>query len=99
MRTHVLLHLNLLNTDEETRDAMYELMRGEKWTKVHPAYTSWTCVYANGPDGVASEVITEIKRLAAEAGVPRLFAVAQCGNAVAIDFAYTATPRQTSRRY
>lgn len=99
MNTHVLLHLNLLNTDEETRDAMYALMQAEKWKKGHPAFTSWTCFYNDGPEGVAEAVVDEIKRLAAKAGVPKLYGVAQCGNAAAIDFAYRAAPRLTLGRY
>jgi len=99
MSTHVLLHLNLLNTDDDTRDSMYELMKGAKWTKTHPAMTSWTCTFRDDTDGVAEAVVYEIKQLAAKAGVPKLWGVAQCGNAPAINFAYKPAPRLVLGRH
>jgi len=42
---------------------------------------------------VRGEVIAEIKQLAMKARVPRLYGVAQCGNAFAFDFEYSTTAK------
>lgn len=98
MSTHVLLHLNLLNTPEDTRADFYELLKSSKWFKVHPAFTAWKCRYKDEVADVENVVIREIKQLAQEAGVPHLYGVGQCGNAPAFDFEYRAAARSSARR-
>ena len=98
MSTHVLLHLNLLSTSETARSTLYEMLEARKWFKVHPSFTAWRCQYKDDVTNVPAEVIGEIKRLAAKAGVPMLYGVAQCGNATAFDFEYDTTPKLYVKR-
>lgn len=97
MATHVLLHLNLLNTDDDTRAELYELLESAQWFKTHPAFTSWRCQYKSDVVDVPNVVIREIKRLAAQAGVPRLYGVAQCGNSQAFSFEYNVAQPSVRR--
>jgi hypothetical protein len=98
MSTHVLLHLNLLSTPDAARTTLYELLEAKQWFKVHPSFTAWRCKYKDDVENVPAEVVREIKQLALKAGVPKLYGVAQCGNSVAFDFEYDATPKLYLKR-
>jgi hypothetical protein len=99
MSTNVLLHVNALQGSDIARARFYESMKDNLWIRMHPIYTTWCCRYSRDVLDVQSEVITEVKVLAAEAGVTKLHAVAQCGNLEAFWFEYNvATPQPDERR-
>ena len=92
MSTNVLLHVNALHTTDAGRIAFYELLKQNLWIRMHPVYPSWCCRSSRDVYDVAEEVVTEIKALAAQAGVTMLHAVAQCGNEPAFWFDYEGVP-------
>ena len=97
MSTNVLLHVNALHTSDRSRASFYQLLMENLWIKMHPVYTSWCCRYSDDVPDVVDEVVTEIKQLAAQAGVGALHAVAQCGTSEAFWFEYDAATRSDAR--
>ena len=98
MSTHVLLHLNLLNTTQHARADFYERLESNNVVKVHPVFTAWRCKYKDDVVDVKNVVIREVKELAREAGVSRLYGIGQCGNAKAFEFEYVAAAKPYIRR-
>ena len=90
MSTNVLLHINVLRTADDKRAKFYQLLEASLWVRLHPVYTSWRCGYKSGGINLPDAVISEIRLLAASAGVVALHAVAQCGNTQAFCFEYNA---------
>jgi hypothetical protein len=88
MSINVLLHVNAMRTSDEARALFYQLLKENLWIKMHPVYRSWCCKYSQEVLDVEDEVISEIKKLAALAGVVALHAVAQCGNTEPFWFEY-----------
>jgi hypothetical protein len=93
MATNVLLHVNAMQTNEDSRAVFYQLLKENLWIRMHSVYTTWCCRYSDDVYDVPEEVIGEIRRLAALAGVTSFNAVAQCGNTQAFWFEYSLAKR------
>ena len=90
MSINVLLHVNALHATDTARAKFYESLRENLWIRMHAVYTTWCCRYSMDVLDVSAQVMTEIKTLAAEAGVTGLHAVTQCGNDEPFWFEYSA---------
>lgn len=88
MSTNVLLHVNTMNATDLARASFYQLLKEDLWIRMHPVYTNWCCRFSAEVEDVPAEVMSEIRSLAARAGVTSLHAVAQCGNGAAFWFEY-----------
>jgi hypothetical protein len=97
MSINVLLHVNALHTTEKARASFYQLLKENLWIKMHPVYLSWCCKYSEEVEDVQDEVISEIRTLAAQAGVAAFHAVAQCGNSEPFWFEYDEAMRHETR--
>ena len=86
MSTNVLLHVNEQHGTDEARAAFCLLLKENFWIKMHPVYPSWCCRYSDDVYDVREEVLSEVKRLAALAGLAALHVVVQCGNEQAFWF-------------
>lgn len=93
MSTNVLLHVNAMHTTDHARAEFYQLLRENLWIRMHPVYTSWCCKFSDDVDYVATEVMSEIRALAAQAGVASFHAVTQCGNDEAFWFEHDDATR------
>jgi len=88
MSTNVLLHVNAMHATDLARTSFYQLLKENLWIRMHPVYTNWCCRFSAEVDDVPAEVMSEVRTLAARAGVTSLHAVAQCGNVPAFWFEY-----------
>ncbi len=97
MSTNVLLHVNALHTTDEARASFYRLMKENLWIRMHPVYTTWCCRYSDDVLDVQEDMLTEIRTLAAQAGVASIHAVVQCGNEQPFWFEYNVPTRSDVR--
>lgn len=100
MSIHVLLHVNSLQGTEAARARFHEALKENLWIRMHADYPTWCCRYSRDVLDIPTQVMTEVKVLAAESGVAGLHAVTQCGNHEPFWFTYggsaaqhVATPR------
>jgi len=90
MSINVLLHINALHATDSARVQFFEALKENLWIRMHAIYTTWCCRYSRDVLDVPSQVMTEVKVLAAESGVESFHAVAQCGNYQPFWFEYKA---------
>jgi hypothetical protein len=96
MSTNVLLHLNEQHGTDEACTAFNQLLKENFWIRMHPVYMSWCCRYSDDVYDVQEEVVAEVKRLAAMAGVVGVHAVVQCGNDQPFWFEYDVSAHSDS---